>query len=244
MPDKLTQLLEIASDADKVELKIRSNAKVACLKAVADEPTAANQKNLNAAEANLISTIERLWGAYFPDEEKFDKIADAHIYLINKGYKISPSKFYEACNGSKSKKLKPVVPRQKDGSILKRDLLLYAKSLKYLGDPAAGLDQAQKRKLALEAEKLERQNALLEWDLRIKEGAYISRADAEMARAAAISIIEANIRNLHLTLSGEWIRLVEGNPDHTPRLIDAMGDALNDLFNRLARMEEFTVELN
>jgi len=234
MTDKLQRLIETATDADKVELKILHNASVACLKAYNDEPTAAKKKDLDAARTGLDAAIARMWPVYFPEEDRFENAKEAIAYLLGKGYKIAKSKFYK----DRGKKFNVNI----DGSINKRELLLYAKTLKYLGDPAAGLDKIQRKKVELETEKLAKQTELLDYALKVKEGAYIAREEAEMGRAAAISIIEANIRNMHLSLAAEWIDLAGGDPLATPRLIDAMGGALDDLFNRLVKMEEFVVE--
>jgi len=238
--DKLKTLLETASDADKVELKIHHNATVSCLKSYNDEPTAAKQRDLSSARAALDEVVSRLWGVYFPEEERLETVKEALAFLVGKGFKVKNSKFYADCKGTIKTPAK--VGRQKDGSFLKRDLLLYAKTLPYLGDPAAGLDQAQRRKLDLETRKIEKQTELLEHELSVKQGKFVPREEAELARAAAISIIEANIRNLHLTNAGDWISIVEGAPAAASRLIDAMGQALDDLFNRLSKMDEFQVQ--
>jgi len=236
---KLETLLEKASDADKVELKIHHNAQVACLKAYNEEPTAAKQKDLNAARAGLQETINRLWAVYFPEDDRVENVKEALAFLRNKGFKIAKTKFYKDMkpNGRNP----PVIACQRDGSFLVRDLLLYAKSLPYLGDPAAGLDQAHRRKLELETRKLEKQTELLEHDLKVKQKEFIHREDAELQRAASISVVEANIRNMHLTLAGEWVALVEGREAHTSRLIDAMGQALDDVFNAMAKSGEISI---
>jgi len=237
--DKLTQLLEKASDTHKVELKIHNNAQVSCLKAYNDDPTAARQKDLKSARDALEDVIARLWPTYFPDEEQADTVKEALAYLRGKGYKIASSKFYADCKSTKKHPAK--VRRQPSGAFLKRDLLLYAKTLTYLGDPAAGLDQAQRRKLELETRKLEKQTALLDHDLQVKRGQFIPREEAELNRAAALSVIEANVRNLHLTHAGRWITLAAGDPAHTSKVIAAMGQALDDLFNRMAKTDEYQV---
>lgn len=235
MKAKLDQLLETATDTDKVELKILHNASVSCLKSYNEEPTAAKKKDWDMARAGLDDAITRMWPVYFPDEDKFETAKEALAYLKNKGYKIAKSKFY----ADRGKKLQD----QKDGSILKRDLLLYAKSLKYLGDPAAGLDQAQRKKLQLETEKLSKQTALLDHDLKVKQGAYVERAEAEMARAATISIIEATNKNMYSSHAAEWVALVKGDQSMVGAFIDAINQVHDDVYNQLARLEEFTVSV-
>lgn len=237
--DKLTQLLEKANDTHKVELKIHHNAQVACLKSYNDDPTAARQKDLKAARDALEDVIARFWAIYFPDEDQFETVKEALAYLRGKGYKIASSKFYADCKSTKKHPAK--VRRQPSGAFLKRDLLLYAKSLTYLGDPAAGLDQAQRRKLELETKKLEKQTALLDHELQVKRAQFIPREEAELNRAAALSIIEANVRNLHMTHAGRWITLAAGDPGVTQKVISAMGLALDDLFTRMSKTNEYQV---
>jgi hypothetical protein len=237
--DKFQTLLEKATDADKVELKIHKNAQVACLKSYNDEPSAARQKDLKSARVALDELVNRLWGAYFPEDDAFETVKEALAYLRAKGYKIAPSKFY--ADLKPKGKRPPLVPRQKDGAFLKRDLLLYAKSLTYMGDPAAGLDQAQRRKLELETRKLEKQTQLLTHELKVKEAKFIPREEAELNRAAALSIIEANVKNLHMTHAGRWIALADGDPATTAKVISAMGLAFADLFTQMSKTNEYKV---
>jgi len=232
--DRITQLLETATDADKVELKILHNASISCLKAYNEEPTAAKKKDLDAARAGLDDAMARMWPVYFPDEESFDNAKEAIIWLKGQGYKIAKSKFYK----DRGKKVKVQV----DGSIYKRDLVLYAKTLKYLGDPAEGMTQAQLKKTKLETNKLEIQTKREELKYQQELGELISRSESDMGKAALISILEANFRNMFLTKAGDWIVAAGGDPAETARLIDVMGTDLDDLFNVLARLDEFVVE--
>jgi len=218
--DKLTQLLEKATDTDRVELKIHHNAQVACLKAYNDDPTALRQRDLKSARDALEDVINRLWPVYFPDEDRVETVKEAIAWLRAKGYKIANSKFYQDCKGTKKTPAK--CRRQVDGSFLVRDLYLYAKSLTYLGDPAAGLDQAHRRKLELETRKLEKQTALLDHDLKVKQGAFVPREEADMMRAALVSILEANVKNMLMTHAGRWIAWVGGDPQKTSDFINAM----------------------
>jgi hypothetical protein len=232
MTDRLTRLLEIAGDTDKVELKICHNATVSCLKAYNDDPTAARKRDLDAARAGLAEAIDRMWPIYHPEAERFPNVLAVVAYLKSQGFKIAKSKIYKDRKDHQ-------IRVQPDGSVLKKDADAYAKTLKLLGDPLKGLEEAQRKKLELETLKLEKQTQILTHELKVKEGLFVPRDEADLARAAALSVIEANVRNLHLTCAGDWIGIVSGDPASTAPLIDAMGQQLDDLFNRLSQAGEF-----
>jgi len=232
MADKFDKLLEIASDADKAELKILHNASVSCLKAYNAEPTAAKKRDLDAAREGLEEVFDRLWPVYFPDAERFKNLLEAMKYLKGLGYKIGKSKIYKDAQDKQ-------IRVQADGCVLKKDADAYAKTLRLLGDPLKGLEASQVRKAELENAKLEQQIANLKFELAIKEGAYVPRQEADMARCGVISIIKTNTLNLFQTMTGDWIALSEGNPARIPRVIDAMTGDFLDLLDRLAKVDEF-----
>lgn len=236
MASQIEQLLEIASDADKVELKILHNASVSCLKSYNDEPTSVRKKDLDAARAGLAEAISRMWPLYFPDEERFENLLAVQKYLRSRGYKVGKSKIY---NDRKNRFIKV----NADGSVLKKEADRYARTLEYLGDPAKGLEAAARQKMEKEVERLVLQIKGLEHDLAAKQGKYVLRDEADMEKAGLVTVIEANIRNLHASRAGEWIDFLGADPVRTGPFAELLRQELDDVFRSLARMDEFTLDI-
>jgi hypothetical protein len=244
--DKFTTLLEKATDADKVELKIHKNALVACLKSYNDEYSVARGKDLKMAREGLKDLIETLWPKYSPpekvpviQEDSFATRKDALDYLEAEKFKIKKSKFYGDCKPKTNKKgdvIRPALVRmQQDGTITKNDLIFYAQSLDLKNDPTEEAGKRHIQKLEGEIRRINLQNALLQMEKDVKEGKVILREEAELSRAnAEISIFSA-LNNTVSTKTPDWIELVDGDQAKTPLLIAAFIDILDDTRNALAR---------
>ena len=216
------------------ELTIVRNAVASTLKRYETEPTVANKKNLDAARAGLDEAVARMWAVYVPEDSRFKTLLEVVGYLKGKGYKIAKSKIYQDRKNNQ-------IRVQADGSVLKRDADAYSKTLQLLGDPLKGLEASQLKKSELEMARLEKQNQLLDYEIGVKEGLYVSRPEAEMAAASNITVIEANIKNMHVSHALGWIDLVGGDHNRVGDLIEAMENKLNEMFNQLAKTGQFHV---
>jgi len=235
MPDdKFQRLLEKASDADKVELKILHNASVSCLKSYNDTPTSQRKRDLDAARSGLDDAIERMWQLYFEDEAAFKNLLEAAGYLRGLGYKIGKSKLYA---DAKRKQIRI----QADGSVLKRAADAYATTLRLLGDPLKGLEASQARKADLEVRRLEQIVGALEFDQEVREGKYVLRADAELDRASNAGAIFTALSNGLLSTARDLLDAAHGDPHHIVDFIEALKRELERIANSLSQMEEFEV---
>lgn len=230
--DRITQLIEIASDVDNIELKIVHNATVSCLKAYNGEPTAARKRDLDSARAALDEAIERLWPKYFPEDSRFKNLLEAMKYLKGQGYKVGKSKIYQ------DRKNKQIRVRE-DGSVLKRDADAYSKTLQMLGDPLRGLEAIQKQKAELETKRLDQIVKGLVYEQDIREEKYVLRADAELERANNASAIFTGISNGLLACARDLIEAAAGDPGRLTDFVAAMKEELERVANSLSKLEEF-----
>ena len=234
MQNKLSKLIKVAGKQDAVELKIRNNATVTTLKAYNEEPTAARQRDLDAAQAGLEALVDRLWPRYFPEDDTFKNLLEVVAYLKSQGYKIAKSKAYK---DAKDKQIRV----QPDGSVLKRDADAYAKTLKLLGDPLKGLEAAQARKAELEIRRTELIVAALEHEQEVREGKYLLREEAEMVRADNARALFVVLSNGLLSAARRLLDAAMGDPNRLSEFVGAMQGEMERVANGLARMEEFEV---
>jgi len=171
-------------------------------------------------------------------ERIFKNRLEAHEYLKRRGYKLGKSKFYQDCKNG-------LLKLQSDGSILWSDLDAY---IKRAGLTQPDLDKSAEESEQLYRQKLEKEVERLEWENRKRQfeyerevGKYIPRQDFEAEIAARVAAHEARLRNLIRERALEWIWTVNGDPQRVNDLIEQVNQDVNDLFNDLARMDQFQV---
>jgi hypothetical protein len=118
-----------------------------------------------------------------------------------------------------------------------------AKIFPFYGDPAASMDKQFQKKLKLEIQRLQKQNKTMAFDLKVKEGKFIPRDEAEQHHAATITIIEANVKNLHLTAAPDIIQIVKGDSTQVGALVESLATHMDDLFNALAKTDTIEMKL-
>lgn len=232
--DRFDRLLEIASDAHKLELTIRHNAHVKCLRDYNSDPTAGRDRDLAAAKKGLEELMDRLWPVYFPEEDRFKNLLEAMKHLKGLGYKIGKSKIYK---DAKDRQIRV----QADGAVLKRDAEAYAKTLKLLGDPLKGLEAAQARKAELEIERLEHIMAGLKRERDIQEGRFVLAEDSDLEKANNAGAIFVALSNVLLNSARELIEACAGDQRRIEIFIEAVKQQLERAANSLSKMEEFEV---
>lgn len=168
----------------------------------------------------------------------FENRLEAHKFLQRRGYKIGKSKFYnDVKNG--------LLRIQPDGSVLKSDLDSYIKRSGLvqpdMDRDAEEAEQLYRQKLQKEVEKLDWENKRRQFEYEKELGRYIPRSDFEAEMAARVAAHEARLRNMIRERAMEWIWTVNGDPQRAQDLMEQMGQDLNDLFNELARMDQFQV---
>ncbi|WP_028575044.1 hypothetical protein [Desulfonatronovibrio hydrogenovorans] len=242
-PDKLTQLLEVTDQADQTELKILYNAQIKCAKAYNTESTLARKKDWDAARAGLQEAVDRMWIKYAgADDEVIPRNRlEAVAHLKRQGWKIGKTKFYQDCN-------KGLVKIQSDGSILPRDLDVYA--------VRAGLDrfaapetqqhvdevgELHEVKLKKEIEKLNWENKKREFEYQKELGKYVPRELLELELASRAAVLDSQLRTRIRSRAREWTALVQGKHELVPELITAALAMLDQAMNEFARMDRFQV---
>ena len=221
------------NDAD---LQVLLDAKQTAEKRVKEDPSTANLTALEKAR-NMVAAYQS--GQDEPKNIYSNRISAVKALQVQ-GYKIAKSKFYKDCASG-------ICKMEADGTITEKALENYARH------PKAGLkrldkleeDKTSKEKTQTEIEKLKTQVRLLQHDLAIKEGRYISREDFEMELASRWAALKIGVEHMIETKASGWVRLVFGQYDsgRTRLLAEAIQKHFEDQFNQFARMDEFQIEV-
>lgn len=234
LPEKYPELWDHLGESDRHELLVFETAVQETLAKFEASPVAQNKRDLDAARRGLQELVWRLEAQYLKHDEVFATRTEALKWLQAKGYAIRKTKLYSDAR-------KGLLRLQKDKSVLKKDLEKYAKTLVFDGDPMEQAHLARKRKLELENARLEKKNEILELELQEKKKLYISRTDAELARAAVLSVYEAVMKNMVALSAGKWVKAVSGDARRVGDLIAQVLDDMAEASNRLADMSDFEV---
>ena len=243
VPEELGQLLGVCTRQEAAELKTLYNAQIQCLKAYQQDPTAQRKRDWDAAREGYEERLSGLWRHYMePAESEEERIfknrLEALEYLQRRGYKIGKSKLYKDVRNG-------LLKIQANGNVYKSDLDNYVKkaglSQLDLDQAAEETDELNKQKLQKEVEKLDWENKRRQFEYEKELGRYIPRSDFEAEMAARVAAHEARLRNMIRERAMEWIWTVNGDPQRAQDLMEQMGQDLNDLFNELARMDQFQV---
>jgi hypothetical protein len=229
MADNLADLIKQSNAAD---LQVLLAAKEDAKRRVTDNPSAANLSALKKAK----DILEQYLDGQNERETAYKNRASALRELQRRGYKLAKSKFYKDCDNGLCK-------RAPGGSIPESALERYIKH------PRAGLkrldriseEKVAKEKTQAEIDKLKTQVSLLQHDLAIKEGKYVSREDAEMELAAVIGQVQNSLHHMLEIRTSDWVELVGGDSAKTKDLLAASRRDLDKRFNDLAKIDNFRV---
>ena len=217
------------------DLAILIKAKEVAESRVEKDPSTANLTALEKAR-NMIASYE---SGRDQEENVYSTRISAVRALQRQGYKIGKSKFYKDCATG-------ICKMEPDGSITEKALENYTRH------PKAGLkrldrideDKISKEKTETEIEKLKTQVRLLQHDLAVKEGRYISRDDFEMELASRWVILKLGVEYMIETKASEWVYLVSGQYDSTGvrSLKETIRKAFDERFDQFSRLTDFKVE--
>jgi hypothetical protein len=104
-------------------------------------------------------------------------------------------------------------------------------------------DDAHARRADLQAALLEVRRQREQFELDRARGAYLLRSDVEMQFAIKWAAIDASIRHLLHTRARDWIYAVGGRGEKKDVLVALVGAELDELFNRLATIDELQLSL-
>lgn len=237
MNAKHEELIKIASESDREELRILFEAEEKTRSAYSGQPTAANKKDWDAAKEGLESTVDRLWLKYHPEAECFDNLVAAVRYLQQKGFKIRKSKIYQD-------RKKGMISVRADGTVLKKEVDRYAKTLNKLASSEEAAEAVQHQKTSKEAERLEKQVELLQIELDKERGKLISRDDADFEKASNIAVIIASLNQFAEMEAGNLIEIAAGDAARRPQVVKAMTDGFVEMFNRLVNAESYQLSIS
>lgn len=247
MPDKkmdqnkLKKLLEIADPQDQIKLKVLHNAVVDTFKAYNDEHTTTKLKDWKSAEVALDAFIESLWNKHFGDEQPFNNIQEALVYLKESGWKVTKTSLYRHQKEGK------LLPRD-DGKYHQRDVDKYART--FLKQQSTGKrvqekqDELQRKKLDIEIKNLEIDNRRKQRADDREEGLYIARKQMELEFAALAGILDASLKNWIQAGAADWIRLVNGDIKKAGELIMVLNRDLDGHINYLSRDREYEIVID
>ena len=204
-----------------------------------DDPSRANIEAFNKATRALEDHLYKSDAGSSIDQ--ISKNVDSALKrLKERGWKISRSKiFADASSG--------LLKRQSDGSILAADLDRYVVEarLRLSSDaPNADSEMARLKIQQTKAEIREREARadMAEIERNKKLEQLISREDADMEMALAVTILKSSLRNFFGTTLPEIVHIANGDPKQQDALMDFLSGAMNDFFNGFARKREFHVQ--
>jgi len=159
-------------------------------------------------------------------------------YLKEAGYKVSQSTVYKHRDEGR-------IPMQKDGAYLVKDVDRYASMhLKRLDGEAFNEDMeaVQRKKLTAEARKADAQADHWELKTLVDSGQYIDRGLFNGDLAARAAIFRNDLATFFRTNAGEMIRLVKGEAEMGPDLIDFWLERLEAAIGRYAEPKKWPVK--
>jgi hypothetical protein len=236
---KHEQLLKVADADAQIKLRILYNAVASGIREYGADSKAANLNNWRSAEKELDKYIGKLREKHFQGERTFPNIPAVIRYLEEQGWKISQATLY---NHRKAGKLKPNSTGQFPLSVVERYIIeanLHRIDGSVAQDEASGVDIDRKRRAEAE---------ISEYDARIKkikaetaEGKYIERYEYERSLAQRAALLKSDIDAFIRGTADEMIRLVDGDPEKTPDLIEHMLNQFQRCLGRYAEEREFAV---
>jgi len=212
------------------------NGAATCAVGYQKEPSAANLKNMQAAEAALDEFVSLINSASAERPAFVNKYA-VFVSLKEDGLKVGKSKLYKDAE-------KGLLRVQPDGTVLLSDVELYKRAYltpKQKAGSNADLDQLQKDKLDLESQKLKEQIAKLVWDREKESGKYLLRSDFEMELAARAVVLETSLRQMAQTKAYDWIAVCKGEHSKAGDMAAMVTAEIGAVLNDYAATDRFQV---
>ncbi|MEN6374601.1 MAG: hypothetical protein ABFD75_07460 [Smithella sp.] len=170
------------------------------------------------------------------DEKTYKNLKAVSAFLKSQGWKVSKSTVYEH---SKARKIRP----HADGLFYLADIEAYASTyLKKKDVPLTQTSDAiQLRRNEAEARKMEAQAQHWEVKAKVLSGAYVERETFERALAQRAMLFKYDLESFARSKAPEICRLVNGNNDLIPELVEHLLEQFAIFLNRYAEEREFVV---
>jgi hypothetical protein len=234
---KLNKLLEVADQQDQIKLKILYNSVINCMRDYKDDPTSLKMKDWKTAESSLEAFIDVLWRGHFDNEPTLPNALAVVEYLSGKGWKIKKSTAYQHIKEGKLR-------TRQDGCFNVGDVEKYAATfLKRLdgGKVNKELERMQQERSQAETDKVKAQAEHWTLKTQIAKGMYVEKDAFERALAMRAAVFKSDLENFVHARAGEITRIVGGDPEKIPDLIEFMLEAAADFLDRYAGDRTFTV---
>lgn len=243
----LAELVEKSSSTDvQVLLTVKEQLKREMLADPANASLSAAferaDKNLNAAmqkqkEKEKAQEAE----AQKQEEEKktFSKFEDVLAYIKGQGRKVGRSKLYNDINKHRH------LPKQMDGTIRLSDVKDYMTKLPLTGTPPALAEKIADRQGRKEEAEIRRIQAVAdreEFNLDVLRGKYIAKELLHQELAVRAVALRDGLKNAAETHASELVELVQGDPKHTPALLENLSRIFDECMGDYAR--PITIEVN
>lgn len=153
------------------------------------------------------------------------------------GRKLGKTKLFEDIKRGRLK-------RQPDGTFRQRDVERYAASLPMAGTPDAVAEKAADRQRRKEEADIRKSVAAAdreEFDLAVKKGKYVPRADVHLELAARAVALASGIKTAFEAHNLDLVATVDGNPKKGAALVEELERIFDEAFNEYSRELEFEV---
>lgn len=236
--DLFAQLLEAATDQDKLELRLVHNGRVEAMRSYQQTPGKEAKANWDAARAAYDETLARFTARYLPEQapapegERFTNRKQALNWLQAQGYKVSQGKFYQDCIAGF-----PTI--QRDKTISRFQVMQYGQQLDLETRGASplftGLDADEARKAKADADIKEMQADKMR---REQDTDWLHADTAWAAVAGLLGVLKDSLRHHFHAGQSELIHLAGGDQARGPELYEGCEEIMARAFNEVAGMEK------
>lgn len=160
----------------------------------------------------------------------------AHI-ADNLNRKCGKTKLFEDIKIGRLKK-------QADGSFRQRDVERYAASLPMASTPDGVTEKAadrQRRKEEADIRKAEAAAKREEYDLAVKMGKYVLKAEVHLELAARAVTLSSNLKTAFEARNLDMVEAVDGNPKKGATMVECLEQILDEALNEYSQEMEFEV---
>ncbi|BCL59951.1 hypothetical protein DGMP_06440 [Desulfomarina profundi] len=172
-------------------------------------------------------------------ETLFSSKIKAWEYLVDNGWQISRSQFYEHCRDGLLR------PRKSDGAYTVKAVEKYATLHVKKAETGRKVSEyedkirEEKMKISLERERvgLEKEK----FDLAAKQSKFVPRDEFELAIVARAVAFMAHLNHTVQQNVPDWIALVDGNQSSAPELVEAIVRAIEQRMGDFAADAEIDV---
>lgn len=244
MQKRIKRLLDVVESEDKLELVMLNNAFVDITNKTKEKSNGGSVKEWRGLKEELTGLLENLEEKYDLNSEPPDtfssKIA-VYRWLIENGWKISQSQFYEHCKEGLLR------ARKSDGKYTLKSVRKYAslhvKKAETGQKVLAREEKIREEKLEI---SLERERVGLEkerFELATKQKKFVPRDEFELAIVARAVAFMAHLNHTVQQNVPDWIALVDGDQSSAPELVEAIVRAIEQRMGDFAADAEIDVYL-